>query len=76
MGHDGTCDQLRKVSDKGGILQKIIPGDLIMITVNDIGKLLKGKEADTQRKENVLQCIVGTDERTDILTIKKSKYLK
>ena len=39
-----TGNQLREKSHKQGIIQKVIFGDFVCIAVNDIGKLLKGKE--------------------------------
>ena len=55
MGHNGACNQLGKVGNKAGILQKAVSVGLTAVAVHHIGNLLKGKEADAQGQQNGMQ---------------------
>ena len=50
-----TGNQLREKSHKQGIIQKVIFGDSVCIAVNDVGKLLKGKERNTKGQNPVVK---------------------
>ena len=52
MSYNRPRNQLWKISHKAGVIQETIGRSLPFISINHKGKLLKGKKADAQRKQN------------------------
>ena len=66
MGHNGACDELRKIGNIGSILQEAVVTRLPPVGVNHIGYLLEGKEADAQGQHNVLQWDLSREQNVDV----------
>ena len=64
---DRTGDELREKGNKKRVIQKVVLFGFMTVTVHQIGNLLKGKEADRQRQNQMQQRYLRTEEEVCVI---------